>query len=271
MSPWVRELGITERLSKYSLCENCGTGYFSKRYDDVEMSKIYENYRGERYLNIRSSWEPWYSHAYNSNHDSPEWINSRKKSLTDFLLSQGLSKCKSIVDVGGDRGQYIPDIAERKIVFDISGKTTLDGVERISDFEQLPHSDLIVYAHVLEHVTHPIEELRRLLEKTNAVYVEVPYGVPVINNHRKSKIRLLIHLASSFNRRIWRRRTIPATGRKVSSIKMLTQSEHLTFFTEASMIMVAKSLGTRIEMKKSFISTPDLNKAEVLQCLLTAN
>ena len=269
ISPWIRELGIKTRTSSYSICKNCGTGFFSKRYSESEMSKIYQNYRGLRYLQIRTRWEPWYSENYNSNHDSQEWINARRNSLAHFLRSNKLESCGTIIDVGGDRGQYIPDIATKKIVFDISEKETLEDVVRISKFEDLPDADLIVYAHVLEHVEDPILEVNNLFRKSKRIYVEIPYGVPVINRHRKSRIRFICHLFKTVNHRIWQKTTAPATGRQVSAKKMLTQSEHLTFFSEDSMIELASLVGADLVMQKCFISTPDLNKGEVLQCLLT--
>lgn len=269
ISPWVRDLGIRDRLSTYHLCKICNTGFFSKRYDANEMAKIYENYRGKNYLKIRTHWEPWYSNSYNSNHDSWEWIESRKASLTQFLITNGVIRYETIVDIGGDRGQYIPDIADTKIVLDISDKSTLDSVTRYTTFESLPFADLIIYAHVLEHVSNPLEELKKLLSKSNYIYVEVPYGVPVINKARKSKIRLLAQLASSVSAPLWRRKTTPATGRVVSSRKMITQSEHLTFFSEESMIEIAKQINVKLVMQKTTISTPDLNSGQVLQCLLS--
>ena len=269
ISPWIRELGVASRLSRYSICDNCGTGLFAKRYNPKEMTGIYKNYRGEKYLSIRSKWEPWYSGEYNSNHDSQEWIESRKSSLTNFLAINGITSCNSIVDVGGDRGQYIPDITKEKIVFDISEKSSTSGVTRYSLFDELPFSDLIIYAHVLEHVQNPLQELQILFQKTNCLYVEVPYGVPIINKYRKSRFRLLLHLTSSLSRVLWRRTTSPATGRKVISNKMITQSEHLTFFCEESMERLAIKLNAELVLQRTVISTPDLNNGEVIQCLLT--
>jgi hypothetical protein len=233
------------------------------------MSSIYRNYRGENYLAIRKKWEPWYSYTYNFNHDSQQWIDSRKNSISEFLQANKILDCELIIDVGGDRGQYIPDLAKQKIVFDISDKETSGGATRISEFKNLPFADLIIYAHVLEHVKNPIQEILSLFQKSNQIYIEVPYGVPIVNKVRKSKLRFLLHLISSGNPWLWRNKTAPATGRKVNSNKMITQSEHLTFFSEESMEKIASKLSASLKLKRSFISTPDLNEAEVLQCLLT--
>lgn len=269
ISPWIRNLGIRKGTSNYYVCCSCTAGYFSYRYNDVEMSKIYIDYRGPRYLNIRSKWEPWYSQNYNENHNSNDWIQSRKDSLSSFLEDNGIHSCDSIVDVGGDQGQYIPDITKKKIVFDISDKLSVEGIQKISKFDELPTSDLIIYAHVLEHVVDPVYELKKLLQKSKNVYVEVPSGVPVINKYRTSKYRHLIHLLASYNTKLWGKFSQPAAGRKVSYKKQLTQSEHLNFFNEQAMKVLALRLDVNLVLRKSTISTPDLNQSEVLQCLFT--
>jgi hypothetical protein len=269
ISPWIRELGIKARLSRYFVCRNCETGFFTKRYSENEMTDIYGEYRGVNYLRKRSKWEPWYTISYNSNHDSDQWIELRKKSLTEFLSRTQLDNCNVIVDVGGDRGQYIPDIASTKIVLELSEKVLCENVTRIKSIEDSPFADLFVYAHVLEHVSNPMQELEALFQKTNQVYVEVPFGIPEINKYQRSSSRLLLHLISSFIPKLWSKNARPATGRKVSTSKMLTQSEHLTFFSEKSFIVIAKILNANLVIERNTISTPDFSEGSVLQCLLT--
>lgn len=268
VSPWIRELGVRTILSRYFLCSSCGTGYFSKRYKSVEMEYIYKNYRGLDYLEKRTKWEPWYSQTYNENHNSKNWILSRVQSLEQFLRKHIHGEIQTILDVGGDNGQYIPDIAEVRIVLDLSEKELMPGVQRIGSLDDISTVDLIVYAHVLEHVAKPLKEVEKLLEKTRYIYIEVPFGVPVINNFRKNQFRFATHLISSFNKKVWKSRTMPATGREVSSKRMLSQSEHLTFFTESSIERLALNLGAELIMEKGLIQTPDYQEASVLQCLL---
>ena len=267
ISPWIRDLGIRVLISKYYSCDNCNSGQFSKRYNNEEMKSIYGHYRGSEYLKTRKKWEPWYSTNYNANHDSEIWIEGRKSALVEFLKSCGLNHFHTIIDIGGDRGQYIPNIATKKIVLDISDKETLPGVLRIEEFNKLPQSELIIYAHVLEHVADPFDEIKKLFSKGKYVYVEVPFGIPIINEFRKNRFRFVFHLISSVNRILWSRSTSPATGRAVSAKKMLTQSEHLTFFTEKSMQVLADRIGASVIIMKKTISTPDFNTGLVLQCL----
>jgi hypothetical protein len=233
------------------------------------MSKIYRDYRGSNYVELRSKWEPWYTKFYNSNHDSGEWVDSRKKSLTRFLVSNKVSACDVVIDVGGDRGQYIPNFAANKIVIDLSERELNTNVQRVSSIENAPYANLIIYAHVLEHVVDPIAELEKLLKKADQVYVEVPFGIPEINEYRRSIRRFLFQQASSLDPRFWARSARPATGRNVAPTKMLTQSEHLTFFSEKSFEKIAQILGVSLILERNTISTPDLSTSSVIQCLLT--
>lgn len=268
ISPWVRELGVKSLLSKYFFCKVCETGFFTKRYSQSEMSKIYQDYRGIDYVQKRLKWEPWYTNTYNSNHDSDEYFYSRKNTLEKFLLSNNVVSSKVIIDVGGDKGQFIPEFGIEKIVIDISGRELLPGVRRISSINESPNADLIIYAHTLEHVAEPIKELRKLLDKSDQVYVEVPFGVPEISKSRQSLVRFCMTLATILYPRLWARSAKPATGRIVSSHKTLTQSEHLTFFTEKSFQVIAEILDVSLVVEQNTMTTPDLGQGTVLQCLL---
>ena len=269
ISPWVRELGIASRISKFYLCNVCDTGFFSKRYTDEEMSQIYRDYRGSNYVKLRSKWEPWYTQSYNNNHDSGEWVDSRKNSLTQFLFSHEISSCDVMIDVGGDQGQYIPDFAVAKIVIDLSERELNANIQRVQSIKDAPSANLIIYAHVLEHVVDPIYELEQLFNKTDRVYVEVPYGIPEINKYRMSIRKFLFQQMSSLHPRFWAKSARPATGRSVEPMKMLTQSEHLTFFSENSFKKIAEILGVSLIIERNTVSTPDFSTSSVIQCLLT--
>lgn len=270
LSPWIRQLGIKQRISNFLKCPNCGLGFFSYRYIDEEMHCIYRDYRGERYVAIRNHWEPWYDFTYNSNHDNEAWVSMRLESLTDFINKFELTP-NVVVDVGGDRGQYIPNLGQEvSVVIDTSNKEPVKGVIRKSSLSEVYKPDLIFLSHVLEHVANPIATLKELFLYSNTIYVEVPYGVPEISKKRRSKIRFLIKLVSTISPLFWRKFTIPATGRK-SGDGVLIQSEHINFFTEISLGALAKMLECKIELEVNEIATPDGNKARVIQCLLFAD
>jgi hypothetical protein len=256
-------------VSNYHLCDSCGFGFFDYRYSDDEMSLIYDNYRGKNYTKIRSTWEPWYTDIYNDGHYSEKFVVRRREVIEQFLKRNNLSTAKTIIDVGGDSGQFIPALnSEKRYVFDLSSKEMVEGVIRIDSLNSVDEIDLIIYAHVLEHVADPISELSELLEHSSWIYIEVPFGVPVINRVRRNKIRFLFRLLDSLSESRWAKSSQPAAARIVKPKFPLTQSEHLNFFSMKSLEMIASSLNVQFVAEEALTYLPDLSEGQVLQCLL---
>ena len=267
----MRTIGVNRsRTSCFNYCLFCEFGFFDLRYTPTEMTSIYSDYRGVKYAQVRNRWEPWYSHDFNSAHDSVSWSDMRKKSLETFLGKYLSSTPKSIVDVGGDRGQYIPDLGSNKLyVLEASNKALLPGIERVGTLNEVSEIGLIIYSHVLEHVSEPLIELKELLEKSKFVYVEVPFGIPEINKARRSRIRFTIKFVASFYPRIWGKMTNPSTGRS-SGNGILTQGEHLNFFSVKSLETMGKILNRSVQIEVNEIQTPDKATARVIQCLFSS-
>jgi 2-polyprenyl-3-methyl-5-hydroxy-6-metoxy-1,4-benzoquinol methylase len=256
-------------VSSYHLCDSCGFGFFDYRYSGDEMDLIYKNYRGKNYTKIRSAWEPWYTDIYNDGHYLDKFVVRRREVIEQFLKRNNLSTAKTIVDVGGDSGQFIPVLnSEKRFVFDPSDKAMVEGVTRIDSLNSVDVIDLIIYAHVLEHVADPISELSKLLERASCIYIEVPVGVPVINRLRRNKIRFIFRLAESLSKYRWAKSSHPSATRIVKPKSTLTQSEHLNFFSMKSLEVIASRLNVQFIAEEDFIHTPDLSEGQVLQCLL---
>jgi hypothetical protein len=233
------------------------------------MFLIYNLYRGDKYLKIRSNWEPWYTKDFNETHDRQSYINSRKKYLETFLLKNLKSKPVTLVDYGGDKGQYIPNLNQkRSYVLDVSENNALPGIDRISNLSEIPKPDLVILSHVLEHVSNPRAMLDVLLEQSKVVYIEVPFGCPQPDKTKESTIKFVITFFSSFNRILWARKTQASTGRK-SSNRTLVQAEHINFFTNETFDVLAKYLSASVICLTSSVPTPDGMEAKVLQCLMT--
>lgn len=269
ISPWIRKLGIRKYMARYYYCQDCSLGFFNYRYNPQEMFLIYNLYRGDKYLKIRSNWEPWYTKDFNETHDRQSYINSRKKYLETFLLKNLKSKPVTLVDYGGDKGQYIPNLNQkRSYVLDVSENNALPGIDRISNLSEIPKPDLVILSHVLEHVSNPRAMLDVLLEQSKVVYIEVPFGCPQPDKTKESTIKFVITFFSSFNRILWARKTQASTGRK-SSNRTLVQAEHINFFTNETFDVLAKYLSASVICLTSSVPTPDGMEAKVLQCLMT--
>jgi hypothetical protein len=233
------------------------------------MSKIYSNYRGEIYVKSRLKWESWYNQAFNEEHDSIDFISMRQDSLYKFLHKLLPKTPKKIVDVGGDRGQYIPNFGQiENYVIESSSKEVVNGVRRLSTLDEKIGYDLILYSHVLEHVAKPREEVEMLLRHSDHLYVEVPFGLPYISKTRKSKISFLLKIFQSLAPVMWSRSSKPATGRS-SQKGVLVQSEHINFFSEKSLQILADSLNLDVHIEVTSINTPDRAEAAVIQCLFS--
>ena len=270
LSPWIREMAnINDSLSNYRLCNNCHIGYFTRRYSNYEMNLIYKDYRGTKYFETRNKWEKWYDKEFFTNESSSSFALERKLMIENFIVSKINYKVETVLDVGGDKGQYIPDFESttRRYVVDPSNRELAHGVKRLNSLDDIEKCDLILYSHVLEHVSFPLEEVANLLKKCKGLYVEVPFGKPKINLTRKLGLFIpLVLLVSKFSS-IYSLMTNPTTGRSNRRNLWLIQSEHINFFDEESFKQIAKINAKSLSYKVSLIPTPDGKQAKVIQAL----
>ncbi len=269
ISPWIREIAdVKNRRTSLIFCEHCNGAFFTYRYLDSEMVKLYSDYRGENYVSVRNKWEPWYSSSFNEAHYSIEYLTKRKAILKEFLTYSGILELKSIVDIGGNTGEFIPEISGliNRYVLDLSNKELPLGVQRIADLNQVDNIDLIIYAHTLEHVSFPWLELEKLANSCKYLYVEVPEGIPSSNAFRKYRIFQFFAIFLSFSHKAWGRFSRPSAGRKLPA-SLLRQSEHLSFFSEQTFKVIAKKQGLEVGTRVTKIITPDAQEATVIQAL----
>jgi hypothetical protein len=272
ISPWIRILtGTKKRTSKLFECHNCLGAFFNYRYSMNEMNKLYKNYRDINYVQLRSTWEPWYTKDFNDAHKTSDLVEKRKIALENYLLSLKIESLETIVDVGGDYGQYIPDLGGGKYVIDISEQDLIPGVKRIKSLDEIKEVDLIIYAHVLEHVFSPLDELRKLTNYARYVYVEVPEGTPKINRVRSSKLLSLFNLATSLNPKMWGKFSKPSGGR-IKKSKFLRQSEHINFFNEETFKKIGISLNLSIlSLSTTQIPSPEGGEAKAIRVVYKKN
>jgi len=167
-------------------CPDCGFAYYDYRFSTEDCTKLYSGYRDEQYQKQRQKHECWYTKEINDliGKNDAELI-SRNENLKKIIQKHIKTELKSILDFGGDKGQFIPDLHENieKYVYEISGVEPVDGVQTINTLEDcVQHNyDLIICANVLEHAANPLEiikQIKSLLKKGQHLYVELPFDSP---------------------------------------------------------------------------------------------
>ena len=153
------------------------------------------------------------------------------------------------MDYGGNEGKTFTDrIGTRgKFVFDISGVKTIDGVNGISDFEELKqHSfDFIMCNMVFEHVSYPLEILKNLKEigdEDTLYYIEVPDENPFIKGN---KFSIWKNWPLIFNRNLSIVHLIKSYFKQLKD-PFMPMKEHINFFTEKSLTVMIESNGFQL-------------------------
>lgn len=229
-------------------CEICDLSFFDFRYGDEELSALYGHYRGDDYRATRHHWEPWYSRHVNDVCSTDTDLASERRSFMMKVLdaAQMNAQLACVVDFGGDEGQLFPRVPTgRRIVCDISNRELPTGIEHISMLSELGDvkPDLVIAAHVLEHLPDPLQplkDIRRVIAANGIVYVEVPLDLFRVSQfhatirYRKYLWSLVRHrfpfMASDFLSGLSRqfRSSIPKFG-------VIKQSEHINYFSRRSL------------------------------------
>lgn len=171
-----------ETEASLCLCPSCQMLFSDVRFDGDEMRRLYEGYRGERYSRIREECEPGYSAINDQLGASADELRNRR-ALCESLLAVHSGPIRSVLDYGGDRGQFIPPSLSgtQRYVFDLSGVEPDPGIVSLAAPDAEAPYDLVMCCHVLEHQPFPIDtlgDLRRLVGPQGLLYLEVPAGIP---------------------------------------------------------------------------------------------
>jgi len=253
VSPFITTYACDTKASLCNLCQchSCSFRFFDARLTDSEIQRLYAGYREDAYFKARHSYEFWYSRNVNDGiGGDPAEIASRKLNLSRFIGERSRS-IQSVLDYGGDRGQFIPeDLGTEHFVFEVSNAQPVQGATRLTSVEGMQF-DFVMLAHVLEHCSEPREMLRLLrpLGHTNTLfYFEVPFERPslqwtgggMLQRHYlkfllgATPLLQLVDLYSTVARVKFD--FIPPLG-------LQKCSEHLNFFTDMSLGALLKSEG----------------------------
>jgi hypothetical protein len=258
VAPWISIL-LNEKneflQTRLNQCKKCVINFYTYRYSDSQLEKIYQNYRSDEWYSLRHSWEPWYRRGTNNAYrgaKSERAVSKRKAFTLDLLASAGLdvNNLGDYLDFGGDAGQFFPDgVQGRRILFDLQ-KQQIAGIEVITDPKDLPELVQIVSnCYVLEHVSDidlGIQLMSDCLEIGGHLLIELPYDIFRVSWIHKSKIYMrylkliysnkflfiLIDFLSGLHRQLFNH--IPWFG-------VVKQSEHLQYFVPRTVTELLES------------------------------
>ncbi len=219
IAPFIADYVFDGRLTDYHLCycPRCQMIFSDVRFNEDEVKRLYSNYRGADYCRVREAHEPGYQKINDKIGNDPHGNMVRKRFIEHILSKGNAAKINSVLDFGGDRGQFIPDTlaSSDRNVYDISGVPPIDGVRSVGKPEEAAPYDLVMCCGVLEHVSFPADllgSLKRLMKLGGLLYVEVPAGIP-------TRRYFDVTVARPWLDRRWRPR----------------MHEHINYFTKASL------------------------------------
>lgn len=246
-------------LCKLLECSDCSFRFFDVRLDPEEVIRLYSGYRGDRYFAERHRWEFWYSRKVNDGiGGDPEEIVQRVTALEKFILPHlNNGTVKTVLDYGGDRGQFIPkSIGTEKFVFELSDAQPEPGVNRISSEQEL-HStkfDFIMALGVLEHCSDPatvVEQLRSCLNPGSLLCIGVPnerYGVGFAGKGSlyRSYLNALLRFPSALVAVDFYSATARIQLDHIPPFGLIKCHEHLNFFNRNSMTALLERTGFEV-------------------------
>jgi len=169
-------------FQKTVICTNCGLISANPRMTDNEYSKFYGT---SFYIDV-------YAPQINK-----EELNYDQYTIHE-IIKPHLDQINSIVEVGCNRGYllYPYFLANKKVIgYDLSKDCVEIGKKkgldlRVGSISEIKEKfDLIILSHIIEHFTHPLNEIKKILDHLNEnglVYIEVPnieyFGINMLEN-----------------------------------------------------------------------------------------
>lgn len=219
------------------------------------MQSLYSGYRGETYFEARHRHEFWYSRRTNEGiGNDPVEIVSRKQNLAR-VLGRREQSIATVLDYGGDRGQFIPDgLGAERFVYDISDAKPINGVAGLTSLEGRQF-DFIMLAHVLEHCSEPrqiLQRLRALGHGKTLFYFEVPYERPSLTwagegNLQRQYLNALLRVEPLLKLVDLYSTVSRVKFNQIPPLALQKCSEHLNFFNEASLKALLDGEGFALE------------------------
>lgn len=163
------------------LCTHCSFIQTKIPFHDEDIKRLYRDYRSPSYNQERIHYEPEYTQIAPAIGQDQREVSTRQAALSLFL-GKALPKLdgRTILDYGGADGRFMPNIPGSKFVYEISNTDPLPGITRIRSESELGTYSVVLFAHVTEHVPHPLNLVRKLstyVEPGGYLYIETPQEI----------------------------------------------------------------------------------------------
>jgi len=182
-------------------CKRCSFVQSTQPFLEDSITRLYLDYRSETYNVERIHYEPSYAAIASQVGTDEREVTLRLNAATGFLAGKlEMTPEFTMLDYGGADGRFLPPIAERRYVYEISDIAPIAGVQRIASTEDLGQYSYVHLAHVLEHVVYPLELVKKIasyVADKGYLYIEVPQEISDENlrcmQQGSPKIEVAVH------------------------------------------------------------------------------
>lgn len=170
--------GTAYSLCKSLMCRQCGHLFVDYRFSETEMARLYADYRGATYTELRDRYEPGYAQRNLAIREGIDYLPEIENFLDGLVPDSEIS----VLDWGGDTGVNTPFKDRRSLLHIFDPSANEAGEPGAESFSEIPAGctayDLIVLSNVLEHIPFPADTLHAILPfmtSKTTLYVEVPF------------------------------------------------------------------------------------------------
>lgn len=158
---------IAAVLSHYYICQDCHLIFQNPRMTDRELNKFYS--------------QGYYFRMVEMTEEEMDETEAHRAKIDTQIIRQYIGNVYAHLDVGCGRGHLL-DLVDATIRVGIEANMNnvkIKGVKIYSKIDKVPHKtfDLVTAIHVLEHVSKPLDYLKKmakLVNKNGHLIVEVP-------------------------------------------------------------------------------------------------
>lgn len=173
------------------LCRTCGLVQTRPRMDASAYAHFYDTYYSTIYHPFRNTVEDYFREQYKRGIRIADWVEGcLGRSVSGMHVLEVGCGAGGVLAAFRDRGARVRgcDLI-RAYVDNAAGKQGLDAVYgTLESLPLQPDPELVIYSHVVEHLSDPLDELARLKGFCRArqahVYVEVPGLHSIRGNYR---------------------------------------------------------------------------------------